>query len=256
MHLSLDPLPAHKKIYFASDFHLGVAGKHSTRDREQKIVDWLESIREDAHAIFLVGDVFDFWFEYKRVVPKGFVRLLGKLAQITDSGIPVFFFSGNHDMWMFDYFPKELNIPVFHEPQTFRINGHHLYIGHGDGLGPGDHTYKILKRIFRSGLSQWFFRWLHPDLGVRLAHSWSRKSRLANEGTAEVFNEDDEWLLAHCRDIESKEHHDYYIFGHRHLPIDEEVANGARYINLGEWVNHYTYGEYDGDSLQLKNYSN
>jgi len=251
---SIDPLPEGKKIYFASDFHLGVSGKHSTHEREQKIVTWLEAISADAHVIFLLGDIFDFWFEYKRVIPKGFVRLQGKLASLTDAGTPIYFFSGNHDMWMFDYFPKELGIPVYHHPVSFKINGHSLHIGHGDGLGPGDHFYKALKKIFRSKVSQWMFRWLHPDFGVSLAHSWSKRSRISNQKNTETFNEEDEWILEYCRELEMQEHHDYYVFGHRHLPLDVAVSEGSRYINLGEWVNHYTYGVYDGETMVLKTF--
>lgn len=250
----LNSLTGNKKIYFASDFHLGAQGKHTTNEREQKIVKWLDTIARDAHAIFLLGDIFDFWFEYKRVIPKGFVRLQGKLAQIRDHDIPVFIFTGNHDMWMFDYFPEEFNIPVFHEPQSFEINNHKLYIGHGDGLGPGDKTYKLIKKVFRNRISQWLFRWMHPDLGIKLAHKWSRKSRLHNEGTSDEFIENDEWLLAYCHDMEKRTHHDFYIFGHRHLPIDVKINESSRYINLGEWVNHYSYGAYDGSNMQLITY--
>jgi UDP-2,3-diacylglucosamine hydrolase len=241
-------------IYFASDFHLGIDLQKSSLEREIMICEWLDDIRKDATHIYLVGDIFDFWFEYKRVIPKGFIRLQGKLAELTDSGIPIFFFSGNHDMWMFDYFPKELGIPVFHAPVSFNVNGHSLHIGHGDGLGPGDHFYKVLKKIFRSKACQWMFKWLHPDLGVSIAHRWSKRSRISNEKTVEVFNESDEWILSYCKTLEDKQHHDYYIFGHRHLPLDVPVNETSRYFNLGEWVNHYTYGTYDGKIMSLKSF--
>ena len=150
-------IPPSKKIYFLSDFHLGAPDYERSLVREKKVVQFLESIRQDASAIFIVGDIFDFWYEYKTVVPKGYTRLLGKLADITDSGIPIHLFVGNHDMWMSGYFEKELNIPVYHHPKTFQFNDKAFYIGHGDGLGPGDHGYKFIKKIFRNPVCHWLF---------------------------------------------------------------------------------------------------
>ena len=138
-------LPSGKKIYFASDFHLGVPDHEASLAREKRIIRWLDHVKGDAHSIYLLGDIFDFWFEYKQAIPKGFVRLLGKLAELRDTGMPIYFFTGNHDMWMFDYFPKELGIPIYREPIELVIENHKLMIGHGDGLGPGDTSYKILK---------------------------------------------------------------------------------------------------------------
>jgi len=251
MNLSIDKLPAGKKIYFASDFHFGAGDKASADLRERRVVKWLDSIKADAHAIFLMGDMFDFWFEYKEVIPKGFIRFQGKLAEITDSGIPIYFFSGNHDMWMFDYFTKELGIPVFRESQKITINNKRFFLGHGDGLGPGDGFYKFLKKIFESKLSHWLFARVHPNLGVGLANAWSRKSRIGNIESDKGFLGDNEWLLTYCKEQEHIEHHDYYIFGHRHLPLDLEVTNNSRYINLGEWVNYSTYAVFDGEALKL-----
>src|SRR5688572_30696115 len=176
-----------KKIYFAADFHLGVPDYDSSLARERVIIQWLNSIRHDAHAIYLLGDIFDFWFEYKYTVPKGFIRLQGKLAELRDAGIPIFFFTGNHDMWMFDYFPKELDIPVFREPQLLSVGQHKLFIGHGDGLGPGDRTYKFLKKIFNSKICQWLFARIHPNLGMAIAHRWSKSSRISNQKREETF---------------------------------------------------------------------
>jgi UDP-2,3-diacylglucosamine hydrolase len=247
-----------KKIYFASDFHLGVPDYDSSLIREKRIVQWLDSIKHDAHSIYLLGDIFDFWFEYKYTIPKGYVRLLGKIAEIKDSGIPIFFFTGNHDLWMFDYFPKELNIPVFNDPQELQVGSHRILIGHGDGLGPGDKTYKILKRfLFKSGLAQWIFQWLHPNIGMRLANAWSRKSRITNLKKEEqkFYGEDREFLFLYCKEIEKTSHHDYYIFGHRHLPMTLNVNPHSIYINLGEWVNFNTYAVYDGTKVELKTYN-
>jgi UDP-2,3-diacylglucosamine hydrolase len=245
-----------KKIYFASDFHLGVPDHESSLIREKRIISWLDSIKHDAHSIYLLGDIFDFWFEYRHTIPKGYIRLLGKLAEIRDSGIPIIFFTGNHDMWMFDYFPSELDIPVYREPQLLEIGNHKLLIGHGDGLGPGDMTYKFLKKIFNSKTCQWLFARIHPNLGMSIAHLWSRKSRIANLKNEEKFQgEAGEFLWVYCTELEKKQHHDFYIFGHRHLPLSLEVAKTSKYINLGEWVNFNTYAEYNGTDVVLKTYN-
>lgn len=244
-----------KKIYFAADFHLGVPDYASSLERERQIIEWLESIRSDAYSIYLLGDIFDFWFEYKYTVPKGFVRLLGKLAQLRDEGIPVYFFTGNHDMWMFDYFPKELGIPVYRDPQVLEVGNHKLLVGHGDGLGPGDHTYKVLKKFFNSKLCQWLFARLHPNLGMTIANSWSRKSRITNTRRDEKFQgQEAEFLWVYCRDVEKTNHHDYYIFGHRHLPLDLKVSEKSTYVNVGEWVHFKTYAVYDGINVALKEF--
>jgi UDP-2,3-diacylglucosamine hydrolase len=244
-----------KKIYFAADFHLGVPDFESSLERERQIIQWLESIRSDAYAIYLLGDIFDFWFEYKYTVPKGFVRLLGKLAQLRDEGIPIYFFTGNHDMWMFDYFPKELGIPVYRNPQVLEVGNHKLLVGHGDGLGPGDHTYKVLKKFFNSKLCQWLFARLHPNLGMSIANAWSRKSRITNNTRDEKFQgQEAEFLWVYCREVEKTNHHDYYIFGHRHLPLDLKVSEQSTYVNVGEWVHFKTYAVYDGINLALKEF--
>ncbi len=248
-------LPSNKKIYFASDFHLGVPDVKSSRDRELKLVRWLDAVKGDAHSIYLLGDIFDFWFEYRQAIPKGFIRLQGKLAELRDDGLPIFFFTGNHDMWMFDYFPKELGIPIYREPIRLEVGSHVLMIGHGDGLGPGDLSYKFLKRFFNSRLCQWLFARLHPNLGIGIAKYWSRNSRIANMKREEKFNgEENEYLLTYCRELEKKQHHDFYIFGHRHLPLDLKVGQESRYINLGEWVHFYTYACYDGKSVELRTF--
>ncbi len=242
-----------KKIYFLSDFHLGAPDYQSSLQREKKIVSFLESIRQSASAIFIVGDIFDFWYEYKQVVPKGYVRLLGKLAEITDSGIPIHFFVGNHDMWMRNYFQKELNMSVYFEPETFEWNGKKIFIAHGDGLGPEDHGYKFMKSIFRNSFCQWLFGLLHPSWGIGMANYFSRKSRKKTGKQDEVFlGEDKEWLIIFSRGLLAKEHYDYFIFGHRHLPLDLKLTDKSRYINLGDWITYFTYAEFDGQSVQLK----
>lgn len=245
-----------KKIFFASDFHLGVPDHASSLQREKQIVQWLDSIKDEAHSIYLLGDIFDFWFEYRYTVPKGFIRLLGKLAELRDAGIPIFFFTGNHDMWMFDYLPSELGIPVYREPRVLLVGDQKLLIGHGDGLGPGDATYKVLKRFFNSRICQWLFARIHPNLGIRIANIWSRQSRITNNKREEKFEgEQREFLWVYCNEVEKNDHHDYYVFGHRHLPLNLKVTENSTYVNLGEWVHFKTYAEYDGRRVTLKEFS-
>ncbi|SOD82809.1 UDP-2,3-diacylglucosamine diphosphatase [Spirosoma fluviale] len=246
-----------RNVYFASDFHLGTPSIQKSLDRERAVVAWLDAIRHDADVIFLVGDVFDFWFEYKHTIPKGFIRLQGKLAELTDAGTRIILFTGNHDMWMNDYFTKELGIPVYRNPRRYAINGKQFFIGHGDGLGPGDFVYKRLKTVFESKLARGLFRWLHPDLGIGVAQAWSRRSRMSNQekGEDHFLGEDREWLMLYSREIEAKLHHDYYVFGHRHLTLDLAVTPSSRYINLGEWVFAKTYAVFDGSQLSLKTWA-
>lgn len=241
------------KIYFASDFHLGAPDYESSLIREKRIVRWLDEIKNDASEIFLVGDLFDFWFEYKRAIPKGFVRLQGKIAEITDSGVPVHVFTGNHDMWIFDYLPKELGVKLYREPVIREWNGKKFYIGHGDGLGPGDRGYKFLKKVFASPLCQWLFARLHPNFGIWLADLSSRKSRSSTGASDEVFlGEENEWLAVYAKEYLEKEHIDYFVFGHRHLPLQLKVGEHTTYFNLGEWINYDTYLVFDGDECELK----
>ena len=242
-----------KKIYFLSDFHLGVPDHSTSLVREKAVIRFLDTAKQDAAEIFIVGDLFDFWFEYKKVVPKGFIRVLGKLAEITDSGIPVHFFVGNHDMWMDGYFEQELNIPVYHSPQTFEFNDKKFLVGHGDGLGPGDHGYKMLKKLFRNPVAKFLFGIIPPFIGMGIAHYSSRGSRSITGGTDEKFlGEDKEWLIVYCREQLKTRYFDYFIFGHRHLPIDFMLNDKSRYINLGDWIRYNSYAVFDGKQLELK----
>ena len=244
-----------KKIYFLSDFHLGAPDAVSSLVREKKIITFLDEIKNKASHIFILGDLFDFWFEYKNVVPKGYVRILGKLAEITDSGVPVDFFVGNHDMWMKDYFQQELNIKVHFEPVPFQLHDKKFFIGHGDGLGPGDHGYKFIKKIFRNTIAQKAFGILPPVIGIGLANYFSRTSRAKTGNSDEIFeSEDKEWLVSYCKDVLKKEHYDYFIFGHRHLPLDIQLNENSKYINLGDWIKYFSYAELDEGQLQLKYY--
>ena len=250
-------LPDGKKIYFASDFHLGVPNAESSLERERKIVRWLTSIEHDAHEIFLVGDIFDFWFEYKHAIPKGFSRLQGKIAELTDRGIPVHFFTGNHDMWMFDYFPKELGVTVNRSNVERVWNGKTFFIGHGDGLGPGDKWYKFMKKCFEARWTRWCFARLHPNFGIGMANFWSRKSRAATgDSDSKFLGEENEWLVIYCKEQLQEKHRDYFVFGHRHLPMDIRLNETSRYINLGEWIHYNTYAVFDGNKLSLEKFEN
>lgn len=244
-----------KKIYFSSDNHLGAPTAEESRPREKIFIQWLDTIKLDAQAIFLLGDLFDFWFEYKTVVPKGFVRTLGKLAELRDSGIQIYFFVGNHDLWMHDYFETELNIPVYHDPKEFVFNDKRFFIGHGDGKGPGDKGYKRMKRVFVHPVSKWFFRWLHPDIGVQLAQHLSVKNKLiSGEEDKEFLGEEKEWLVQYSKRKLETQDYDYFVFGHRHLPMEVKISEQSTYFNLGDWINHYTYGVFDGEKFQLKTF--
>jgi len=235
-----------KSIYFASDQHFGAPTREKSLPREEIFLQWLREKEDDMGALFILGDLFDFWFEYKTVVPKGFVRILGKLAEIKDKGIPVFFFVGNHDLWMGDYFETELGIPVYHEPKVFDINGKKFFIGHGDGLGPGDMGYKRMKKVFTNPFSKWLFRWLHPDVGVRLGSYLSVKNKLiSGDEDIKFLGEDNEWLILYAKRKLETAHYDYFVFGHRHLPMIIDLNENSKYINLGDWINYFTYGKYD-----------
>ncbi|HLF51100.1 UDP-2,3-diacylglucosamine diphosphatase [Flavobacterium sp.] len=250
-------LSENKKVYFASDQHLGAPTPELSFPREQKFVAWLDEVKVDAAAIFLLGDLFDFWFEYQTVVPKGFVRVLGKLAEIRDSGIPIYFFVGNHDLWMSDYFEKELNISVYHTNKEFVFNNAKFLIGHGDGLGPGDKGYKRMKKVFKNPFSKWLFRWLHPDIGVKMAHYLSVKNKLiSGDEDVKFLGEENEWLVLYAKRKLETQHYDFFVFGHRHLPLEIQVGENSKYINLGDWIGYFTYGVFDGKTFELKKYEN
>ncbi|MDY3401929.1 UDP-2,3-diacylglucosamine diphosphatase [Riemerella anatipestifer] len=242
-----------KKIYFASDQHFGAPTLEASKLREQKFVQWLEDIRKDAQVLFLMGDLFDFWHEWQFVVPRGFVRVLGKLAELKDQGIDIYFFVGNHDLWMKDYFEKELGIPVFFEKRYATINGKRFLLAHGDGLGPGDKGYKRMKKVFTNPLAQWLFKWIHPDISMKLALYLSQKNKMiSGEEDKEFLGEDREFLVRYSKEKLKAEHIDYFVFGHRHLPMILEVGAGASYVNLGDWISYYSYGVFDGTQFQLK----
>ncbi|MGJ8548337.1 UDP-2,3-diacylglucosamine diphosphatase [Winogradskyella wichelsiae] len=244
-----------KKIYFASDNHLGAPTSDASKPREKKFVAWLDEIKHDAAAIFLLGDLFDFWFEYKTVVPKGFTRTLGKLAEISDSGIPIHYFVGNHDLWMHGYFEEELGIPVYHKPKEFMFNDTSVFIGHGDGLGPNDKGYKRMKKVFTNPVFKWLFKWMHPDIGLRIGQYLSVKNKMiSGDDDATFLGEENEWLAVYCKRKLEDKHRDYFVFGHRHLPLEIDLNEKSKYVNLGDWIQYYTYGVFDGENFDLKKY--
>ncbi len=242
-----------KKTYFASDNHLGAPDYNLSLEREKHFVQWLDFIKKDAQEIFLLGDLFDFWFEYKKVVPKGFVRVLGKIAEISDKGIPIHYFVGNHDLWMNDYFQKELGVKVYGKPKDFNIMNKTFYIGHGDGLGPYDKGYKIMKKVFTNSFAKFLYRIIHPDIGIGIGQYFSQKNKiLSGEKDINFLGDDKEWLAKYSRKKLQEKHRDYFIFGHRHLPIQIELNQNSKYINLGDWINHFTYGVFDGNKFETK----
>lgn len=265
-----------QKIYFLSDFHLGVPDHAGSVAREKRIVHFLEEAATDATEIHILGDLFDMWFEYKQVVPRGFTRLLGKLSELHDRGIPVHIHIGNHDMWAFDYLPMETGVTLHQHPLIREWNGKRLYIGHGDGLGPGDHGYKFMKGIFRNPVMQWCFARLHPNLGLGIAHFWSGRSRKKSyDNDRKWLGDDQEWLVQYCREMLKTEHYDFFIFGHRHLPVDLALSSRSasrdlegttasrdlegttsRYLNLGDWITWFTYAVFDENGMRLMKRSN
>jgi UDP-2,3-diacylglucosamine hydrolase len=242
------------RIYFASDFHLGMPDRLSSLKRERLIVKWLDEIKNDATEIFLMGDLFDFWFEYRSVVPKGYVRLLGKIAEITDAGIPVTLFTGNHDMWMFDYLQKELNVSIIRDHIILEYNGKKFFIGHGDGIGPGDRGYKFIKAVFANPMCQWLFARLHPNLAFGIANFWSKQSRMEVE-QLEFKGEDKEYQILFAKEQLKKEHIDYFVFGHRHIPLEIQLNEKSHYVNIGDWIANNTYAVFNGEILELKKYN-
>lgn len=246
-----------KKIYFASDFHLGAPSYNTSLEREKRICRWLDEIKNDAQEVYLLGDVFDFWFEYKRSIPKGFVRIQGKIAELTDAGIPVHWFIGNHDMWIFDYIPKELGVQMHLSEIEKNYFGFNLFIGHGDGLGPGDRGYKFIKKVFRNKVCQWLFARLHPNFGIWLANASSKKSRATTgEKDATFYGEEKEMLIQFCKEKYKEKQYDYFIFGHRHLPIEFKIAENSKYVNIGDWINYNSYAILDETGLELKYFEN
>jgi len=252
----------HKKVYFFSDCHLGIPNAQSSREREKILVKWLDSIKPDVHELYILGDLFDFWFEYKTTIPKGFVRLLGKLAEFTDNGIPVYFFRGNHDIWAFDYFNEEIGIQMHRKPQIKTILGKRFYLAHGDGLGKGDKGYKFIKWVFERKINQWLFKWLHPDWGLAMGLFFSRRSRYANQvrehkelEQPEKRSIEESRLPVFAKEVlASGEKVDFFVMGHWHIVRDLALTKDSRFIFLGDWISRFSYGVFDGEHFEMKQF--
>ena len=247
-------IPEGKKVYFLSDAHLGLPPLEKSRQREKLLTRWMDDARKDAWAVFLLGDIFDYWFEYRKVVPRGFTRVLGKISELTDSGIPVYFFTGNHDVWVYDYLPSETGIEVFRKPLSAEFSGKKFFIAHGDGLGPYEKGYKIIKWIFTNRTLQWFYARIHPNASTAFAHRWSRHSRLSKEVSLPFLGEDREFQVLFSKEVLKKEHFDYFIYGHRHLPLNIALSDSSRMFCLGDWFENFTYAVFDGKELELRSY--
>ncbi|MBC7383926.1 MAG: UDP-2,3-diacylglucosamine diphosphatase [Bacteroidia bacterium] len=243
-----------KKIYFASDFHLGIPNAKESTEREHRIIRWLNMIKADCAELFIVGDIFDFWFEYNLVVPKGFVRLQAKFAEFTDAGIPVHFFHGNHDLWQFGYFEKELGVKVHAKPVIRNFNGKQFYIAHGDGLGPEQVKFKLILGMYRNYFFQRLFAFFHPSIGIGLANWFSKRSKQKTFDGNETFYGENEFLIAHCRSVLVNNKFDYLLFGHRHLPLIFDLNAESKYVNLGDWIGYNSYAVFDGDTLKLETF--
>lgn len=243
-----------KNIYFASDIHLGLPTPAGAVSREALFVQWLDRVKADAAEIYLVGDIFDFWFEYKRVVPKGFTRFLGKIAEITDSGTPVHFFTGNHDVWMFDYLEKEVGVQIHRKPIIRELNGVRFYIAHGDGLIQGDYGYKLLKSLFTSKTLQWLFARLHPNFAMWLGQGWSVSSRNAKNITYD-FKGNDEPIVHFANNLLLNEQFDYFVLGHWHVPVIHPLNSGKNLVMLGDWIVSNSYARWDGKQMTLLRFS-
>jgi UDP-2,3-diacylglucosamine hydrolase len=242
-----------KKIYFLSDIHLGLPNYEESLKREKYLIKWLDDIKEQVAELYLLGDIFDFWHEWKTVVPRGYTRFFGKIAEYSDSGIKVHLFTGNHDIWMYDYLQQEIGVILHRGKYSIEISGKKFFMAHGDGLGPGDLQFKVMKRFFTNRIAQWLFARIHPNFSMWFGSTWSKTRRL-NRSYREYLGPKKEWLMIYAREVLETKHYDYFIFGHRHIPIDYELNKKSRYINLGDWINHFTYAVFNGSELELKSH--
>jgi len=243
-----------KIVYFASDAHLGLNVYEDPIESEKRLVRWLNQIKPTAKALYLVGDMFDYWFEYKNVVPKGFVRFIGKMAEFVDEGIPVYLFTGNHDTWLFDYFPKEIGATVYTDSVEIELDGKHFYVAHGDGLGDPSRSFRFMRKFFRNKFCQALYKTIHPRLTVPFGYAWSRYNRKKKQGTAgeQYLGEDKEYLVKFAKEYSATHSEiDYFIFGHRHIMLDLTIPNDKRVLILGDWITNFSYATWDGEKLSL-----
>lgn len=240
-------------IYFISDAHLGSWIVTNPREHEMRLVNWLDKVKKDAEAIFMLGDMFDFWFEYKTVMPKGYVRFLGKLAELVDSGIEIHFFTGNHDIWTFGYLENEVGLIVHRKPQTFELQGKKFYMAHGDGLYSEEKGFGIIRKIFHSRTCQKLFRLLPPEIGQNFGYAWSESNRKKIMHLDNKFQgEENETLVAFAKKYSENHEVDYMIFGHRHIELNLELKNKSRVVILGDFIGIFSYGVFDGENLWLE----
>lgn len=246
---------SNKKIYFISDAHLGLHPREKSFEREKLLVKWLDSIKSEADELYMMGDIFDFWHEYRKVVPRGFTRFLGKIAEMADNGTKIYYFTGNHDVWVYDYLPAEIGLKVYRKPVVKELNGLKFFLSHGDGLERRDYGYRILKGIFTNKVLQWLFARIHPNFAIALGHRWSRTSRFAKGIVAEPYKgEDGECQIIYAKEKLKNEHFDFFVIGHRHIPWDIKIGKNSRIINIGDWIINYTYAVLDGQELSLRSY--
>lgn len=240
-------------IYFFSDSHLGLPSFEDSLIRERKLVKWLDSVKNDATEIFLLGDIFEFWWEWKNLVPKHYVRFFGKLAELADLGVKLHYFTGNHDIWAFGYFEQEFGMKIYNEPLKINLLGKSFFLAHGDGLGPGDKAYKLMKKAFRSKFLQWIAsNFLHPETIFKIVSRISKKR--AELKANPQFKEHEEWLIKYATEKEKSEHFDYYIFGHRHIPFIHQINELSKVVVLGDWLVNFTYAAFNGNELVLSKY--
>lgn len=242
------------KIYFVSDVHLGAPALNNNRERELIFARWLDDIKEDVSELYLMGDIFDFWHDYEKVAPRGFTRILGRIADLTDRGIPVHFFTGNHDLWMYDYLPEELGVELHRIEMVKEIKGKRFFLAHGDGLDEEDVGYRRLKRIFTNKTLQWLFARLHPNFALSIGHGWSKKSRISKLGTDEDFSVKQDGMYKFAEKYLENESIDYFIFGHRHQMANEQMNEKTSFVLLGDWINKFSYGVFDGEKFEMKKY--
>lgn len=243
-----------KKIYFLSDAHLGAKSHTNSIEVERKLCRWLDIIKHDAKAIYLLGDIFDYWFEYKHVVPKGFTRILGRLAEVSDAGVEVHFFIGNHDLWLTDYLSEECGMILHFEPLITELYGKKFFLAHGDGLGDESKKFHLMRNIFHNKFIKKCFSGIHPRWTVPLAHAWSKNSR-DNGGLVEYLGEDKEYLVKFSKhELKTVPDINYFIYGHRHILLDLPIAEHSSVIILGDWIRHFSYAEFDGEELSLKKF--
>lgn len=251
--LTLYALPTNKYIYFASDFHLGLPTHKTSRERELRIIDWLSSIKDSCKELYLLGDIFDFWYEYKWVAPKGNIRFLAKIAEFTDAGIPVYFFKGNHDQWLQSYLTQEIGVKIYDAPIIREYKGKTFYIHHGHALGPYDTGMKFLHALFTNRFLQWCFSRIHPNTAFGLAHRWSRYNRKAKVyESSNYLGDNKEFLIKYCYDILQTQHIDYFIFGHRHVALCKQLQENSFYINTGNWITNSSFAYFTGTQVELQ----